>query len=249
DLPAWKFDLFYRGIFTRPAGQIYDCFENRYDANHPHMGPIHGHKCKPFLVPADWPRIVSGDFGNVNTALGLWAENPATRPPGGKQFSGRCYLIKEYKAGNRTARQHLTAFLGWKYNDQGNRIPGIGENVKLAVGGAKSEDGWRKLYTDAGLLMVEPPVSDVEVGINNLYGMLKRGEVLFFDTCDKIIADIAAYSRELTPTGDPTEKIEAKETYHLADMARYFAAYVRFKPDANSRGSVSPADMLVSGNR
>jgi hypothetical protein len=25
-LPGWKFDLFYRGLYTRPAGMIYDCF-------------------------------------------------------------------------------------------------------------------------------------------------------------------------------------------------------------------------------
>lgn len=28
-LPLWKFNLFYRAIFTKPAGLIYDCFEEK----------------------------------------------------------------------------------------------------------------------------------------------------------------------------------------------------------------------------
>ena len=59
--PTWKFDMFYRGLFTRPAGLIYDLFDDRIcrisreDAN----------------IQSNWPRYVGHDFGPVNMAA-IW---------------------------------------------------------------------------------------------------------------------------------------------------------------------------------
>lgn len=89
-LPAWKFDMFYRGRFTRPAGLIYDCF----DAQH--------HVCPPFSIPDNWRRYLGLDFGGVNTAGVFFAEEPGTE---------RLYLYREYKAGGRTAKGHAEALL------------------------------------------------------------------------------------------------------------------------------------------
>src|SRR5262249_10213787 len=50
-LPRWKFDLYYRAIFTRPAGMIYDCFDDTV------------HKIPRFKIPDDWPRFLGLDFG------------------------------------------------------------------------------------------------------------------------------------------------------------------------------------------
>jgi hypothetical protein len=55
-LPRWKFDLFYRAIWTRPAGLIYDNWNE-------------GDKVKPFKIPDSWRRIVGVDFGGVNTCV------------------------------------------------------------------------------------------------------------------------------------------------------------------------------------
>ncbi|MBU2051247.1 MAG: terminase [Gammaproteobacteria bacterium] len=89
-LPAWKFDMFYRAIFTRPAGLIYDAFDDKR------------HKCPRFPLDANWPRYIGVDFGGVNTAALFYAKDPG---------SGRLYLYREYKAGGRTAAQHKAAML------------------------------------------------------------------------------------------------------------------------------------------
>lgn len=91
DLPAWKFDLFYRAIPTRPAGVIYDSFDPDE-----HVVPA-------FTIPGHWPRYVGIDFGGVNTAAVFYARDP-DQP---RMF----YLYDEYKAGGRTAEQHARRIL------------------------------------------------------------------------------------------------------------------------------------------
>jgi hypothetical protein len=49
-MQAWRFGMFYRGQFTKPAGLIYDCF----------TGDM---LCEPFEIPDDWTRYVGVDFG------------------------------------------------------------------------------------------------------------------------------------------------------------------------------------------
>lgn len=90
ELPRWKFDLFYRGKFTRPAGLIYDSFEEDR------------HTCPRFPIPEHWPRFLGLDFGGVNTAGVFFAEEPGT---------GRLFAYREYHEGGRTAAQHATALL------------------------------------------------------------------------------------------------------------------------------------------
>ena len=89
-LPCWKFDMFYRGIFTRPAGLIYDCFDNLRNC------------CPRFAIPSSWPRYLGLDFGGVNTAGVFVAENPA---------DGKLYACREYLAGSRTAAEHVIELL------------------------------------------------------------------------------------------------------------------------------------------
>ena len=86
DLPRWKFDLFYRGIFTRPAGVIYDKFDLDRD------------KVPAFKVPRRWHRYIGLDFGGVNTTALFYAQQPGNRT---------LYLYRDYKAGGRTAAQHV----------------------------------------------------------------------------------------------------------------------------------------------
>lgn len=216
DLPKWKFDLFYRAIFTRPAGQIYDNFIDEYDLTpHPHAGPVSGHKCKPFKIPSHWPRLGGLDFGSVNTCALKLAEDPATRPKGGRIGSGRKYLYAEYLEGGKTASGHVKAIRQ-------------GEPKSLFfVGGSGSEDQWRDEFTAAGLLVHEPPISDVSVGIDRVYGAIAAGEIIVFDTCIGLLAEIMAYSYELDPLGEATDKIEDKSIYHRLDALRYILSLLR----------------------
>jgi hypothetical protein len=89
DMPSWRFDMFYRARFTRPAGLIYGAFDPD------------SMTCRPFVIPEDWPRYLGLDFGGVNTAAVMLAESP----------DGKLYLYREYHAGDATAAAHAVALL------------------------------------------------------------------------------------------------------------------------------------------
>lgn len=192
-LPGWKFDMQYRGLFTHPAGLIYDCFDEAT------------HKVKPFAVPVEWRRHLGLDFGGVNTA-GIFLA--AEREVSGKE-TGRLFAYREYKAGSRTAREHKAALLAGE------------PMLPRCVGGSHSEDQWRNEFAQAGLPVDEAPITEVEVGIDRVYGAFRRGELLVCDHLKGLLEELATYSRELNDRGEPTEKIEAKETYHHLDALRY----------------------------
>jgi hypothetical protein len=211
DLPRWKFDLFYRGIFTRPAGLIYDSFLDEYAPR--------GHKVPRFALPPQWPRYLGLDFGGVNTAGTFYAEDPATvakdragRPLPG---TGKLYLYRTYKAGGRTAAQHAAALLRGE--------PGI----PVCVGGSRSEGQWRKEFAAGGLPVREPPIKDVEVGIDRVYAAHAASQILVFEDLSEYLEQKTTYSRVVDERGEPTEKIEDKETFHLLDAERYVLAHLR----------------------
>lgn len=192
-LPAWKFDMFYRAIFTRPAGLIYDVFDEAR------------HKVPRFPVPDHWPRYLGLDFGGVNTAGLFYAGEPGTN---------RLYLYREYKAGGRTAREHVEHLLKGE--------PG----VPFAVGGSKSEGQWRQEFRAAGLPVRGPAVADVEVGIDRVYGRHKAGEILVFEDCAGYLDEKLTYSRVLDENGEPTEEIEDKNEFHFMDGERYIISWL-----------------------
>lgn len=193
-LPRWKFDMFYRAIFTRPAGLIYDNFNEAL------------HKCPRFEIPDTWPRFLGLDFGGVNTAGVFYAQEPG---------SGKLYAYREYKAGSRSAKEHAQALLKGE--------PGI----PLCVGGSKSEGQWRREFAQGGLPVRPPAVTEVEVGIDRVYEAHSLNQIIVFDDLDGYLDEKLSYSRELDENGEPTEKIEDKETYHHLDAERYIISYIR----------------------
>ena len=90
DMPRWKFNMFYRGMFERPAGLIYDSFDEKM------------HKVPRFAIPDHWERYMGLDFGGVNTAALFYAKDPG---------ADKYYLYREYKAGGRTAEAHTEHLL------------------------------------------------------------------------------------------------------------------------------------------
>lgn len=222
-LPAWKFDLFYRGIFTQPAGSIYDSFR---DDMYPR-----GHKVKRFPIPSFWPRYLGLDFGGVNTAAIYYAQEVL-----GGRSTGRFYLYRTYKAGRRTAKEHVK-FL--KQDEPGFR---------LVAGGSKSEDQWRAEFKQAGLPVADPIIKDVEVGIDRVYGMHKRNELLVFDDLDEYLDEKVSYSREMDEYGNVTEDIEDKNKFHLMDAERYLVSLLKQgKAFASVAGGRRPQVSPVGG--
>ncbi len=222
-LPGWKFRMSYMGLFERPAGLIYDCFDEAT------------HVVSPFKVPRDWRRFGGLDFGGVNTA----AVKAARASP-----SSPLHIYAEYLAGSRTASAHAEHLMAGE--------PGF----ELWVGGSKSEGQWRKEFLQAGLHVIEPPISDVEVGIQRVYTMLKTGRMTISSACERLIDELQSYSRVLDEGGEPTEKIEDKEKWHRLDALRYLCAKLcpddgsapklEYHPDSYSEVSKAPAGVFLS---
>ena len=84
-LPAWKFEMFYNGNFSRPAGMIYEDFSQN-------------HILAAFPIPASWPRFLGVDFGAVNLAKVYLAQDPE---------SGIYYLYRDSLEGGKTTAQHV----------------------------------------------------------------------------------------------------------------------------------------------
>jgi len=85
-LPRWKFEMFYNGEFTKPAGMIYDCFEDDI------------HRVRPFAIPPQWPRYFGNDFGAVHNASVWVAEDPD---------KGVFFLYRERMVGSLSSAEHV----------------------------------------------------------------------------------------------------------------------------------------------
>lgn len=164
------------------------------------------HTCPRFAIPPEWPRYMGLDFGGVNTAAIYIAAKPGTR---------QLYVYREYLAGGRTAARHRDKMLAGEV-----RRP-------VAYGGAKSEQQWRDEFKAAGLRVNEPPISEVEVGIDRVYGCFARNELIIFDDLAGLRDQLGSYSRELNDIGEPTEKIEDKNDFHWLDALRYIISQLR----------------------
>ena len=211
-MPAWKFNMFYRGLFERPAGLIYDCVGDGPPA-----------VVERFAIPDSWPRYWGLDFGGVHTAcLKLAGELSPTGSP-----TGHYYGYQEYLAGGRTAAEHVAALLA-----------GEPRRPARVLGGSKSEKQWRSEFGAAGLGVEGPDQADVEVGLLRSYGAFKSGRVHVFSDLGGTRDELGSYSRELDAAGEPTGAIADKETFHRLDAARYVLAAL-FR-DAGSAVAGSP---------
>jgi hypothetical protein len=86
-MQAWRFSMFYKGEYAKPASLIYGDFTDSMLVD-------------PFAIPRDWENVVGVDFGGANTAL-LWlAEDPE---------SGVWYAYRESLEGGKTTREHCAS--------------------------------------------------------------------------------------------------------------------------------------------
>lgn len=194
-LPEWKFNLFYRGILTRPAGMIYDCWDDSFVVD-------------DFVPPPEWKIHVGLDFGGINTAAVFLAENPLDKT---------LYLFDEYYPQElRTARDHATAIAAIATKKRRGTV----------VGGSKSEDQWRLEFSDAKFPILRPLVSDVEVGINRTYGIIKSARLRVDRSCEGFIGEVEKYSRKLDDNELPTDDIEEPNRYHHLDALRYLSTHL-----------------------
>lgn len=199
NLPLWRFNMFYRGIFERPAGLIYDSFNRKDHVRH------------PYTIPPEWPRYAGLDFGATNTAAVYFAaELGDNRLP-----TGRLIAYREEKPGKLPPET-----IAKKLRE--------GEPASITfVGGNPQEEEWRSRFRAAGLAVQEPPFRDVEVGIDTVHGCFARGEVVVFSTLKGMLDELESYSREVDEAGEPTEKIDGKQFYHRLDAVRYVLSWLK----------------------
>ncbi len=199
-MPAWKFDMFYRGQMSRPAGMIY----GSYLDSAPGEG---GQLVADFPIPASWPRYVGTDFGAVNEAF-IWLAHDPDRDV--------IYAYRESLEGGRTTAEHAAAALAHA----------AAENVVVWAGGAKSENQKRWDYADAGVPMRDPVVTEVEVGIDRVIAMFKTRRLFVFESLRGLRSELGSYQRKLDGNGQPTPAIADKATFHRLDALRYIVQHI-----------------------
>ena len=202
-MPTWKFNMFYRGMFERPAGLIYGDFVDR-------LREHGGHKVAPFDLPTDWPRYVGVDPGAIHTAM-IWLAHDTENDV--------FYLYRESLEGDKSTAQHA-AGAALKAHMRGERV------IMWYVG-QKSELQTRLDWQQAGVYNVsEPAVHEVEAGIDRVIKLLKQRRLYVFEDCRGVLDELRRYARVLDAAGEPTEKIKDKDTYHRLDALRYAAVGV-----------------------
>lgn len=200
-LPKWKFDMKYRGIFERPAGLIYDVFDPKVHK----IATISGIDFKED-ESVSLGFIGGLDFGAVHTAA---ISALVYRLPGQKPV---IYVIREYLEGHKTISGHAEILRTW--------------HTPIWVGGSGSEKQWRWEFSKEGVIVNEPPIKEVEIGIDKVYAALAGKRLFITENCKGLLDEIGQYSRKVDEKGRPTEKIRNKNEYHLLDSLRYLMTYV-----------------------
>lgn len=211
-MQEWKFRMFYKGEFGKPAGLIYKAFIDQYREQG-------GHLVHPFPLPTQWPRIVSIDPGAVNHCK-LWWAHDTDRDV--------WYVYREHLEGDKATREHAAEIRRQAAEEQA-RV--IGYYI-----GAKSESQQRMDYESEGLMPTyEPPVADVESGIDTVVSLLKQHRIYFFDDLSGLRDQFGRYKRVTDAMGETTEKIQDKEKFHFLDALRYGAVAAGTPPPAITR--------------
>lgn len=161
------------------------------------------HFVEPFIIPQHWPRLMGVDFGQVNTAAVFAAVNP---------LFPEAYIYSTYHRGGMDGMAHA------------RNIADVHGRPAMAMGGAPSEQAWRDEFARGGIAVMRPPFSDVELGIDAIYGLLKGMQIKIFSDLKKLRNELESYSREVNEAGEVVSiKIEDKNKYHRVDALRYLS--------------------------
>jgi len=206
-LPAWKFDMSYCGKFTRPAGRIYQDFDETCIV-------------EPFDMPAASYKFIGIDPGITHHSTVFLSEiYPSQSEYDNFPLADRInpvYVIYDSNiVGSETTtitnREHAEALKQHKdYN-----------MVRIVCGGSKSEIYFREDYKSVGISIIEPPFKEVAAGIDTITAMLKMHQLYICNDQTRIIKEFEDYSYKLDAEGKITNIIEHKEMAHGLDSCRY----------------------------
>jgi hypothetical protein len=205
--PAFPKDEYDRITRTLPKWKVNMFYRGEFDVPEAQIyQPFDTEQdvCDDFPVPEEWARYGGIDFGGVHMAGTCWAERPEDK---------HLFLVREYLTGNIPIAQHAANLKGWA--------------CRKWFGGSGSEGVWRKEFGQHGMPIVEPLVGDVEVGIQTVYGLMAEHSMTVFRSCSRWLDEVGTYSRMMDTSGQPTEKIADKDTFHLLDSTRYVLGSIR----------------------
>lgn len=185
-LPKWKFDMFYRGRYSRPVGLVFDNFSEEEDV------------IDRFEIPKNWFIYVGHDFGSANPAAMFYAQDPAT-----SQF----YAYWEYLPGpGRSVYEHVQEFL---------RITKGYNVIQRSGGNWNSEDEIRQAYTAQGWHISKPKWKSPQQRYELVYAMNALHKVKVFRDLRNYIDQKTTFSYELDDRYLPTDNYEDENEQHL----------------------------------
>lgn len=154
--------------------------------------------CKPFAIPAYWPKAFALDVGWNKTAAIWGAKDPS---------DGTMYLYAEHYRGEELPLVHAAAIKA-----RGEWIKGA---IDPAARGRQQADGTKLIeqYRGQGLNLT-PAINEVEAGLYEVWQLLATGRLRVFSTLQNFEQEYRGYHR------DEKGKI-VKKFDHLMDAARY----------------------------
>ena len=195
-MPPDEFAMFWRGLATKLRSMIFDCFDRGLNV------------VEHFEIPYNWVAAVGIDPVGTHIAAVWGALSPV---------DNKFHIYREYlEPFGKTTAGHAQAIKDLSH-----------ERVVRWIVGQPAERQARLDWQAAGIPAESPPFADLWVGINRVYSMLKSGDMVIHDNCEGLLSEIGSYQREKDKrTGELTDRIVAKETWHELDALRYLVADV-----------------------
>lgn len=198
----WRWRMMYEGVFTRPAGAVYDCFDRGtclFSLDELRVGPR-------------WKVHLGLDFGPVNTAGVVVLESPEEM----------LYLAGAYHPGaHKTVAEHHYR-LRQKVQDC---APGL--SLHRVVGGQRGENEWRAQFHDQGLPVEPPVVHELDVQIACVYRLFRTGGLKVASHLEGLIREFEEYQYEMDDFGDPTGRVAHENRFHRHAAVRYVVSALR----------------------
>lgn len=202
------------GNFRFLSGLVYKEFVKEYAPK--------GHLCKPFKIPAQWPRYRAIDWGNTHPTVCIWA---AVAP------NETIYVYREYVATQKSVQHHAQSILEQSKGERGIGLPLIDPACfkRDQSNAASIADEFARHG-----LKCKPAVRTNIVGEWALVQRVKRrleaygplGPMIqVFDTCPRLIWELRRWKYKTDKDGKPlaSDAFEDKDNDAL-DTLKYLIA-------------------------
>lgn len=195
ELPSWYFDMFYRGLFTKPPNLVYPEFsleEHVFDRS-------------TWMPDPSWSIYLGIDFGGRNTVvlIGVYDEDNEI-----------LYIADSLHLPNMPTEEQVRQTLAV--------LQEYPNELVAAWGGTSGETQARYDWAESGIPVDGPPFKEIMPGINRVSMFLRTGRLKVASHLETMIREFRTYSYELDETGVINYlSIKSKSTYHHMDALRY----------------------------